>query len=245
MRCRILIHFFYEQFKHGDLFRRHPGLEKSYENAVVDAMKAEESELMPLVTLTEEDPLANCVDGKYELVTLHKYPSSYPVGENVTLSWGEVWVTSLPEFNAVSAKLMENYGDLHGANLDQVLGMPWDFETMESSHTHISVFSVSLQDVFRPAFVKDPTQQVNHVDYWKMSEEEGEEHRNWFANNAYSSYMTDSTYPWTRLGYTYNWDPVFGNSEYGLTEFIVKAGATVTVKSTDTVHEYGEKLRAR
>jgi hypothetical protein len=43
-------------------------------------------------------------------------------------------------------------------------------------------------------------------------------------------------YPWTRLGYTYDW----GNpeSEVGLSEFVVAAGSTVSIEAVSDNETY-------
>ena len=43
-------------------------------------------------------------------------------------------------------------------------------------------------------------------------------------------------FPWTRLGYTYDW----GESEnhIGLSEFVVRKGADIEIDSVSTVNDY-------
>lgn len=43
-------------------------------------------------------------------------------------------------------------------------------------------------------------------------------------------------YPWTRLGYTYNWHP--GSPRYGASEYVVRAGTRVTVTGVYTIADY-------
>jgi len=54
--------------------------------------------------------------------------------------------------------------------------------------------------------------------------------------NILSLYFEDKKYPWTRLGYTYDW----GNPchEVGLSEFVIKKDAEVIVEDIETVEEY-------
>ena len=46
----------------------------------------------------------------------------------------------------------------------------------------------------------------------------------------------DSAYPWTRLGYTYDWAD--NGQEYGLSEFLIRQGAEVEVAFTMTTEEF-------
>lgn len=50
---------------------------------------------------------------------------------------------------------------------------------------------------------------------------------------------TGPPYPWTRLGYTYDW----GNakSRVGLSEFVIRKGARLTVHSVSTTEGYAQK----
>jgi hypothetical protein len=43
-------------------------------------------------------------------------------------------------------------------------------------------------------------------------------------------------YPWTRLGYTYNWHP--GSPRYGASEYLVRGGAEVEVTAVTPIHSY-------
>ena len=43
-------------------------------------------------------------------------------------------------------------------------------------------------------------------------------------------------YPWTRLGYTYNWHP--GSPRYGASEYVIDPGTHVTVTSVASIADY-------
>ncbi|MBR4798868.1 MAG: hypothetical protein IK047_01255, partial [Clostridia bacterium] len=51
----------------------------------------------------------------------------------------------------------------------------------------------------------------------------------------------DSAFPWTRLGYTYDWAD--NGTEYGLSEFLVFSGAKAKVEYTYSVDEFEEFTR--
>ena len=57
----------------------------------------------------------------------------------------------------------------------------------------------------------------------------------WFNGNIEYSYI-DSSYPWTRLGYTYDWSG--GDDAYGLTEFIILPGSEVEIEWTKSNEEF-------
>ena len=61
------------------------------------------------------------------------------------------------------------------------------------------------------------------------------EHVRWLVEQKNTSYG-ENGYPWTRLGYTYDW----GNpkSEMGLSEFVIRKGATVEIRSSSSMDDY-------
>ena len=61
------------------------------------------------------------------------------------------------------------------------------------------------------------------------------EYEAWFNGNIIYSYFT-SDYPWTRLGYTYDWAE--DSDEYGLTEFLILGGTSAEVGFTMTTDEF-------
>ena len=63
-----------------------------FDQAVEDAMIAEDGEILPVVSLDEGEPYAVYnEEGRVLLYTFHKYPDSYPDGTDVKLEWGNVW----------------------------------------------------------------------------------------------------------------------------------------------------------
>ncbi len=73
-----------------------------YTNAIEDAMIAKASEITTNLTPITVNNSNLIWQGEGEnatvlVVTWTKYISSYPVGQNVTISWGDTWVTVAPE----------------------------------------------------------------------------------------------------------------------------------------------------
>jgi hypothetical protein len=54
-------------------------------------------------------------------------------------------------------------------------------------------------------------------------------------NGNYNNQGTYKNYPWTGLGYTYDWG---SSNNVGLSEFIVDTGVQVVVRRKLTVEEY-------
>ncbi len=63
------------------------------------------------------------------------------------------------------------------------------------------------QDRYRPSADPSPTDCEAELDFPGSAEVTvSESYKSWFENNANNSYLlTRYGFPWTRLGYTYNW----------------------------------------
>lgn len=201
-----------------------------FDQAVKDAVFVDESEIMPLVTLTKENELVTWnEEGKVLLCTWHNYPDSYPEGETVELAWGPVWTFTDKEM-ATHAKELKESEDSE-MRLKQLICFAPD-----SEHSTVTGFWVDPADVNRPAYQMDPTNPNMTITF---PEDVDVEFKTWFDNNILSSYFYGA-YPWTRLGYTYDW--ANNGKVYGLTEFLVKAGTKVEVAFTETTEDFLERL---
>lgn len=201
-----------------------------YEQAVRDAVFAEESEIQPLVTLTKDDKLVTWDnEGRVLLCTWHNYPESYPEGKKVTIEWGPVWTFTDKEIESHAEELKE--AEDAEMRMRQLISFAPD-----SDHSTVTGFWVDPDDVCRPAYQSDPTDEtmVNSFD-----EGVDKKFQKWFDENTLNSYFYGS-YPWTRLGYTYDWAD--NGTEYGMTEFIVNSGAETEVAFTETTEEFLERL---
>lgn len=201
--------------------------EELYAEAVEDAMTVESDEVLPLVSLDEGAPYAVYDDeGRVLMFTYHKYPDSYPNGADVKIEWGEVWTFTGGE---LADWYKENKDDVTDwpARLKQLIGL-----TPDNENTHFTAMWVDPDDVKRPANVQD-TGEVTMTA--ALSENTDEAFKEWFDGNIIWSYF-DSAYPWTRLGYTYDW-AADAKDEYGLSEFLVADGSQVEVAYTVTAEE--------
>ena len=197
-----------------------------YNDAVLDAMVAEESELQDLVVLDVEDKMTTWNDDEVLLITWNKYPESYIEGEKVQLKYGSIWTFTDKE---ILAWYDETEGEISDYNLrfKQLIGLP-----PEDDNTHFTGMWVNPEDVIRPAYYTNAnadTMDISNVDM-------GDLYKEWFDDNIITSYYSEYKYPWTRLGYTYDWSG--DGNEYGLTEFLIKENSEVTVEFTMTTEEF-------
>ena len=207
-------------------------LKERLHNAYLDVIEEDTDDLRTLVNLTPDDQNItwNEAKDKVLLFTLHRYPTSYPDGQEITFSWGESWVCSVKEY----AKWYNNNKDNIKDPLlrtKQLLGM-----SDESKNTYITSMWFNPSDLQRPAYVTNTSKEMK----LEFDEDVTDEYKSWFSNQYYYSYDV-SKLPWTRLGYTYDWSEE-AKDKYGLSEFIAWKGTTVTVEKTLLVEDFVKTL---
>ncbi|SMP41685.1 hypothetical protein [Fibrobacter sp. UWB10] len=187
-------------------------------------------DIQPLVTIGEGSDLASLSGDNTQvvLVTWHNDGERFKDGEITHLKDDEVlWSFTDKEF---LKWFRENHDkvDNWDIRLKQLLG-----KSPDTDNRYFTVFWVRVTDVFRPAFFPEINTDMMNTAFTNTLEEDTSENamwfKNWFDKTNASAYRKDG-FPWTRLGYTYDW----GNpdSKYGLSEFIVKEGAEIEVKFT-------------
>ncbi len=205
-----------------------PTVQELYHRAVVDAMTIEPDELLPLITLAEDAPLCSWKDGRTLLLTWHSYPDSYVPGQDFTLSYGAVWTFTDKEIRKRFREEKERGVTDWDTRLRQLIGVPPD-----RKYTHFTAMWTRPEDILRPGYSWRLEQTVG-TDGFPEKPDAG--YKAWFDGNIIWSYF-DSAYPWTRLGYTYDWGGG-GESDYGLSEFLILKDAVVTVEFTLTTEDF-------
>ena len=176
-------------------------------------------------------------------------------GECPTYTY-DSWVTVVPEirnFFGISVP--------QPLRIAQLLGLPPEYAVQgnPSEAKYMLEMWVSPKDLFRPCpdtEITDTTCETNFpVDMFrtldpgnKVRATEGPEYgvfktySSWFSNRTRYGYTRGSSpFPWTRLGYTYDWG---SNNHTGLSEFVLHGrkvdGSTISVgiKSVKTTGEY-------
>ena len=204
-----------------------PTTEELWTAAMQDAVFSEDSEVMELVTLTREDPRVIWDESGEQvlLLTWHDYDDACEPGSPVPSGGGDIWATSLGEMTAWYGEHREGVEDWN-LRFAQLLGVHAD-----EGYTRFTGFWVSAEEVIRPAYLTDVTLQMENG-YDKLQEGP---YKDWFDQNILWSYF-ESDYPWTRLGYTYDWSG--GASEYGLTEFLISDSSGTKIAFTYTTDEF-------
>ncbi len=158
-------------------------------------------------------------------------------GRNPTADEGieGIWVTLVPELQEFCQRLNLSTAEMT-LRLEQLIGLP-----PNSGKTHIVEMWVDPGDLFRPTPDPEITDQVAELDFPRSDRflTVAPRYRSWFLERIGTVYRMQEEsarpYPWTRLGYTYDWS---GEGEIGLSEFVVRKRASVRIEAITTTEEY-------
>lgn len=214
-------------------------LDTRYERAVGDASQAEVGEIRhQLLNIIPQNQRLVWekgdarTDNKVLMITWTSWDGyAKKIGQDMDLS-REVWATAAPELQDF-CKALSYKSDANKLNLrlEQLMGLP-----PNNGKTHIVELWVSPDDLFRPCPDPEVTDSECELDFPRSAfMQVSAEHQAWINDLRAKSYG-EGGYPWTSLGYTYDW----GNkeSEVGLSEFVIQKGATVTIKNVQTTQDY-------
>jgi hypothetical protein len=224
--------------------RRTP--EEDYARAVGEAMQPTSSDLSrSLVSVSLDQPV--------KVVTWTRQKSISDYQGKTAPAYKDTWVTVFPHLKT----FCQDYVKSHGADpkqlslrLEQRLGLPP--ATNYDTFVELTVDPKDISNFFRPC--GDPSAATNGCEPLlsrkpdelqadlratdpKKKQEMGA--RYWFLNTYYNSFASSKQYPWTSLGYTFDWAPSEGGDHlvrFGESEFVIPAGAAIKFNSaTDTV----------
>jgi len=222
-------------------------LKKKYKLAVIDAKTAEPYEIFRslIAIVYYGDSMAGQGNllwspdstGKMRVLVVSWMKQTttqyWPVGITFKTSNNQSfmsWITTSPEMlDFLKKNSFTDTSTLH-LRIAQVLGMPPD-----TKNNYFVEFWVYPENLFRPT--PDPEITDHEADLYFPSSV-SQKHKSWFLNEMKNKYDTSSTsaFPWTRLGYTYDWaNPL---KPIGLSEFVVDTSSVITVKKIYSSWEY-------
>ena len=207
-----------------------PTVEERYRAAVIDAMVADDNEKSSnLIAITKDNPLLSwkTIDGQEHVLvtTWTSWDTSYVPDQKASALY-EMWVTAIPELQ-LWWKSKYDYRTDTSLRLEQLLGL-----SAGRKKTKFLSIWVRPQDMFRPAGDNEITDNTAGPE---LPSKADSAYRVWFNSSIIYSYYP-KTAPWTRLGYTYDWNGQYG--EQGLSEFIVHKGAPVVVHSVRSTSDF-------
>ena len=140
-----------------------------------------------------------------------------------------IWITTAPE---LKQRMCQEKVKDDNRRLVQLLGLP-----PNSVYSYFVEFWVKPSDLFRPCPDPEITDTKCEICFPNQTDSE---HISWMNENRISRYYQcdlSQQYPWTQLGYTYDWNPK-NKSHVGLSEFVIGANKSIVVKAIYTTKEY-------
>lgn len=208
----------------------------TFADAVKDAAVAEPSEistrLVPIVAHNRD--LVWKGEGAARRVLLVTWTSwngyDDKAGQSIPLT-REVWATVAPAVQKFCKALPPDEA-ARTLRLEQLLGLP-----AKNGKDRFVELWADPEDLFRPCADPEITDRECSVDFPRSGRfvTVSADHVKWFQELSKKSYGPDG-YPWTRLGYTYDW----GNPESreGLSELVIRPGASVEVRAVAKNADY-------
>ncbi|WP_236848143.1 hypothetical protein [Chlorobaculum limnaeum] len=150
------------------------------------------------------------------------------VNQPVTVS-GELWGMKTPEV----INFRKQHKTQDSLRLEQLLGLPPD----NGKKKNVEMW-VRPADHFRPS--ADPGITASEAETFFLTLNAfikvSDEFRKWFNNQKTQSYGANG-YPWTRLGYIYDWGK--NDNNIGMSEFVILPCTSVEINAITSTEEYG------
>lgn len=207
-----------------------PYLDSLFSAAIIDTENPTPSEinynLLPIVG--NPNLVDTIIEGErfVKMVSWTSNPSHFPHSGKYNTNEYDIWITAAPAVKDSCISFHKTHPD-PDMRLRQLLGLqPFNMETF-----FLEVW-VKPTDVFRPC--PDSGTEDSSCDL-NMPDTVTEEYRKWFNNLRAVQYRDCSNntfheygYPWTQLGYTYDWSPE-SKDHIGLSEFVIRRNTDVYV----------------
>ena len=163
----------------------------------------------------------------------YSQPEELPADKTAPPNWGTVmWVTAVPQVQDFCRSLGTRDTVAITSRLLQLFGLP-----PTGQNARFVEMWVSPKDMLRPC----PDREVDDSRCEVDTASDVDDYRTWFTGNYAKSYNA-SGFPWTRLGYTYDWAPADDkanpNKPKGACEFILRPGTPYTITGRYTTAEY-------
>jgi hypothetical protein len=175
----------------------------------------------------------------YVLVSSWKADTKYYKNDQTTGLYNTgkypIWVTVAPDlqrWSAAQKKLPQVE-----KRLKQLLGLPPD-----ADKKYFVEFWVRPQDLFRPCIDMEVTDSACEL-YLKNRAEANCENLLWLAEQVRMSFADSvlyKRYPFTQLGYTYDWNP-HNKQHMGLSEFVIGPNKKIVVGEVFATADYLKK----
>lgn len=203
-------------------------MQELFQAAVADAEVAEADEIVSdLIAINNENSdLMMDPDERVLMVTWTSYPGYDELVGSETTVGVEVWSTVAPRVQEFCRESGLTGSEL-SLRLEQLLGLPPD-----NGKDRMVELWVPQEALFRPSPDGEITDSVAQLDF---PTDTTPDYMAWIDALTATSYG-EGGYPWTRLGYTYDWNP--DTSDVGMSEFVITKDSTVIVASVTPTSDY-------
>ena len=211
-------------------------MQKRYQAAIEDARVARPDEVVhDLVAITPDEPglvWKGAGDDRHVLVVTWTEEGTFRGRQGETMELPEeVWVTVAPRVTEFCRRI-DTGDEERQLRLEQLLGLP----PGPGPRLFVELW-VRPADLFRPCL--DP-EVTDHTCDWAPPAGGvpglTPAHERWLERWLKKAYHRRGGYPWTRLGYTYDWGNPY--TREGPSEFVVRPGATVEVETVASTERY-------
>lgn len=226
----------------------------AYWQAVNDARTPNAIKLKPHTGISPDNPNQHWNHGLVSFVSWASNWQNYQDNQQrhfPILFDRDVWVTVVPELQSFCSKYVPTGGVTVGKRLIQLLGLSLGDDP---SKREMVEFWVDPQFLFRPSFNPEITSHEAGLQFsasnpfllFQLS------YYQWFSSQFDQSYKNNGqlitrdnknqkawAYPWTQLGYTYDWgDP---SNHLGSSEFVIRRWSPVLVDKVQDTDSYCSK----
>ncbi len=212
-------------------------LSASYEAAIADAAVASPRKVSALMPLPAGEKVR-----VVSWVTESRIPCKAPDTSCATTTPPDrLWVTLAGEVQA-RCQAWGLRGDALRQRLEQLLGLPLD-PPLQFRKTRFVTMEVARERLDRPCLGIDETSPQRPVCTVGIMANRAPDVRDYVLRQMADSFVvggpTGPGYPFTRLGYTYDWSPMNAQTNrYGASEFLVQASTSATVISQQETNAY-------
>jgi hypothetical protein len=217
-------------------------IEPLYAASIADAAYPEMDEIAPLTKISKDNSklIWKTIEGKdYLLVatwTSEKSTTYYPKEGVYNTSKYPIWVTAIPDLKERCGVLKVSKSKDAPLRIKQLLGLP-----ATADKSYFIEFWVQPADLFRPC----PDKEINDgtcglcFSEAESSDENAKVHEAWINQLRLDSYYNckGDKYPWTQLGYTYDWHPR-NKSHIGISEFVIRANSDIYINKITATNDY-------
>ncbi|WMX16626.1 MULTISPECIES: hypothetical protein [unclassified Aureispira] len=208
-----------------------------YQKAIEDAMYATEEKVydkLVVIDKQNKDLVWKEINGEdYLLVVTWKQNISYyeKYLDSSFYNTGNypIWITTAPEL--LNRMKKDPTTDVN-RRLVQLLGLP-----PNATYSYFVEFWVKPEDLFRPCPDPEITDSKCSVCFPSKIDEK---HITWINQSRIDRYYPCDLYdqyPWSQLGYTYDWNPK-NTQHIGLSEFVIGKNKKIVVHKIYTTEEY-------